>query len=518
MFGILTKCTTLRHIKQLQASLFTQGHGQAQFFSFRLLRFCTLRLSNIQYARLIFNHLNSPNVYLYSAMINAYASVYDHVSVFALYKSLVSKGSPRPNHFVYPSVLKASSELWDSYGTKMVHTQILKTGFGVNPVVQTSLVDCYTRFCSDVRSARHLFDEMTDRNVVSWTAMISGYARVGEMGNAILLFDAMPERDVPSWNAIIAGCTQNGLFPEAVVFLRRMVESCELQVRPNEVSFACALSACGHTGMLQLGKEIHGYVFRKGIGLSSHMLNAFIDMYGKCGCLKEARRVFDTTPDKSLTSWNSMINCCALHGQSESALDIFEEMVQVGDSVKPDEITFIGLLNACTHGGLVEKAYYYFDLMIEVYGIDPQIEHYGCMVDLLGKAGRFEEVMDFIKGMKVEADEVIWGALLNGSKIHGNTGLAELAIKKLIEMDPNNGGYISMLGNLYVELAKWDDACGVRKMLKDRNAQKIPGCSWIEVDCGLHQFHSADYSHPKSEEIYSTLESLFDVVQCQSRP
>ncbi|KAK9704895.1 hypothetical protein RND81_07G018200 [Saponaria officinalis] len=509
---ILNKCTTLHHLKQLQASLFTLGNSQAQFFTFRLVRFCTLRLSDIRYARRLFNHLNSPNVYLYSSMINAYGSVYDHISVVTLYKSLVCRGRPRPNHFIYPNVLKSSSELWDSYGTKMVHTQIMKTGFGVNPVVQTALVDCYARFCSDICSARQLFDEMSERNVVSWTAMISGYARLGEMGNAVLLFDAIPERDVPSWNAIIAGCTQNGLFSEAVVFLRRMVGLGEVQVRPNEVSFACALSACGHTGMLQLGKEIHGYIVRNGIGLDSYMLNALIDLYGKCGCLKEARRVFETTPDKSLTSWNSMINCCALHGQSEIALDIFDEMVQVGDSVKPDEITFIGLLNACTHGGLVEKGYYYFDLMVNVYGIDPQIEHYGCMVDLLGRAGRFNEVMDVIKEMKVETDEVIWGALLNGCKIHGNAGVAEVAIKKLIEIDPNNGGYISMLANLYVELGKWDEVRGVRAMLKERNAQKIPGCSWIEVDCRLHQFHSADYSHPNAEEIYRTLESLFDIV------
>ncbi|KAL9243011.1 hypothetical protein vseg_016953 [Gypsophila vaccaria] len=509
---LLTKCTTLRHLKQLQASLVTLGHSQAQFFAFRLVRFCTLRLFDVYYARRLFDHLNSPNVYLYSAMINAYSSGYDHGAVVSLYTTLVRCGRPRPNHFIYPNVLKSGSEVWGSYGPRMVHTQIMKTGFGVNPIVQTALVDCYTRFCSDVGSARRVFDEMSERNVVSWTAMISGYARLGEMGNAVVLFDAIPVRDVPSWNAIIAGCTQNGLFSEAVAFLRSMVSSGEVEVRPNEVSFACALSACGHTGMLQLGKEIHGYIVRNGLGLDLYMLNGLIDLYGKCGCLKEARRVFETTPGKSLTSWNSMINCCALHGQSESAVDIFEEMLQVGDSVKPDEITFIGLLNACTHGGLVEKGYYYYHLMINVYGINPQIEHYGCIVDVLARAGRFNEVMDVIKEMKVEPDEVIWGALLNGCKIHGNASVAELAIKKLIEIDPNNGGYISMLANLYVELGKWDEVCGVRAMLKARNVQKIPGCSWIEVDCGLHQFHSADYSHPKAEEIYNTLESLFDIV------
>ncbi|XP_021768854.1 pentatricopeptide repeat-containing protein At1g33350-like [Chenopodium quinoa] len=510
--AILEKCKTLNHLKQLQSSLITLGHAQAQFFVFRLIRFCTLHLSDLHYAHLIFDHVNSPNVYLYSAIINAYAAKSNHFAVLSLYKNMVDKGRPRPNHFVYPSALKSSSEVFDSYGLKMVHTQIVKTGFGSNSIVQTALVDSYTRFCSDFGTARQLFDEMSERNVVSWTAMISGYARLGEMGNAIILFDEMPERDVPSWNAIIAGCTQNGFFPEAISYLRRMLASCGMKLRPNEVTLACALSACGQTGMLQLGKETHGYICRKGVGGDSYISNALIDMYGKCGCLKEARLVFDTTPVKSLTSWNSMINCYALHGQSRSALDVFEEMMQTGNDVRPDEITFIGLLNACTHGGLVERGYYYFGLMTEVYGIEPQVEHYGCVVDLLGRAGRFEEVMDIISGMKVKADEVIWGSLLNGCKIHGNSHLAEFAIRKLIEIDPNNGGYMSMLANFYVGLAKWDEVRGVRKMLKEQDAQKIPGCSWIEVNCRIHQFHSADKTHPRAEEIYNILESLFDFI------
>ena len=444
-------------------------------------------------------------------MINAYASEFDHLSVLTLYRNMLHRGRPRPNHFIYPSVLRSSSELLDSSGTKMVHTQIFKTGVGTNPVVQTALVDSYSRFCSDVTTARQLFDEMSERNAVSWTAMIFGYARLGEMGNAVLLFEEMPEseRDVPAWNSVIAGCTQNGLFPEAISFLRRMLAEGDL---PNQVTFACAFSAFGHTGVVRLGKEIHGYIYRRGIGLGSYVSNALVDFYGKCGFLKQARCIFDYVRDKNLTLWNSMINCYALHGQSGSALDIFEEMVEADDKVKPDWITFIGLLNACTHGGLVERGYYYFGLMTRVYCVEPQIEHYGCIVDLLGRAGRFQEVMNIINGMKVEADEVIWGSLLNGCKIHGNVDLAEFAIKKLIQIDPNNGGYISMLANLYVELAKWDEVRGVRKMLKERNAQKIPGCSWIEVDWRLHHFHSADCTHPKADEIYSALESLFDLI------
>ncbi|EEF32773.1 pentatricopeptide repeat-containing protein, putative [Ricinus communis] len=382
--AILSKCNNLNHLKQLQSYLTVIGHSQTQFYSFKLVRFCILNLSNFNYARYIFNHLHSPNIYLFTALVTAYASNPDHhLSAFELYRDMVRRAHPKPNHFIFPHVLKSCQN------TKVVHSQIAKLGFSQYPVVQTALVDSYSRFMSDIGCARQVFDEMSERNVVSWTAMITGYTRVGEVGNAISIFDKMPERDVPSWNSIIAGCTQNGLFIEAICLFRKMI--LVAQSKPNQVTTVCALSACGHTGMLQLGK------------------------------------------------W---------------------------------------------------------------------IEHYGCLVDILGRAGRFEEALEVVREMKIEPDEVVWGSLLNGCKVHGNTDLAESAIKKLIEIDPKNGGYGIMLANLYGGLGKWDEVRKVRKMLKDHNAYKTPGCSWIEVDNEVCQFYSVDKTHPRSEEIYRILENL----------
>ncbi|KAF5953397.1 hypothetical protein HYC85_006253 [Camellia sinensis] len=207
-------------------------------------------------------------------------------------------------------------------------------------------------------------------------------------------------------------------------------------------------------------------------------------------------------------SWNSMINCFALHGEIGGAISVFEEMMLCKDDVKPDGVTFVGLLNACTHGGLVKEGRFYFDLMTRVYDIEPQIEHYGCLIDLLGRAGRFEEVMEVVRGMRMPPDEVVWGSLLNGCKIHGRIDLAEFAVKKLVEIDPNNGGYGAMLANIYVESGKWDEVRKVRKILKEQNAQKTPGCSWIEVDNQVRQFYSVDKTHPKTEEIYTILDCL----------
>lgn len=419
-----------------------------------------------------------------------------------------------PNEFVYPYVLKSCPEVVKHLGTELVHTQIVKSGFDKYPVVQTALLDSYARFGSDLGTARRLFDEMTDRNVVSWTAMVSGYARLGEMGIAMAMFEGMPdrERDVPSWNAVIAGCTQNGLFSEAVSLFRRMadvgVEGKGCGNRPNQVTVVCGLSACGNTGMLQLGRCIHGYIYRNRLNCDLFLLNSLVDMYGKCGSLKEARRVFDQTSKRSVTTWNSMINCFALHGQSGEAIGVFEEMVKCVIDVKPDAVTFVGLLNACTHGGLVEQGRYYYELMTRGYAIEPQIEHYGCLIDLLGRAGRFDEAMEVIRQMRMPPDVVVWGSLLNGCKIHGRIDLAEFAVRKLIKLDPNNGGYGVMLANVYVESGKWDEVRKLRKTLKEQNSHKTPGCSWIEVDNQVHQFCSVDTAHPRTEEIYTVLDCL----------
>ncbi|KAL2543344.1 Pentatricopeptide repeat-containing protein [Abeliophyllum distichum] len=247
---------------------------------------------------------------------------------------------------------------FDRYGTQMVHAQIVKSGFGQYSVVQTAVLDAYSRYGVDIVLARKIFDEMSDRNVVSWTAMISGYTRVGEVGNAVLLFEEMPEgiRDTSFWNSI-------------------MLEKC-----------------------------INAYIYRNEFGLNLFLVNSLIDMYGKCGSLKIAR-------------------------MSEGVIGVFEEMLLHGNEVKSDGVTFIGLLNACTHGGLVEQGRHYYEMMIQEYRIEPQIEHYGCMVDLPGRAGQFEEAMAVVKGTRIPPDDILWGSLLNGCKTHRCTDLAKLAYK-----------------------------------------------------------------------------------------
>ncbi|KAK7380184.1 hypothetical protein VNO78_32665 [Psophocarpus tetragonolobus] len=499
----LRKRSELKQLKQLQGYLTTLGHAHTHFYAFKLIRFCVLTLSNLSYARLIFDHLPSPNTHLFTAIITAYAAhPATHPSALSLFRHMLRSQPPRPNHFIFPHVLKSSHH---SFSVQSLHAQIVKSGFHHFPVVQTALVHSYSKLLGGMDNAKKVFDEMSHRNVVSFTAMVSGFARVGDVETAVRVFNEMPERDVPSWNALISGCTQNGAFTQGIELFRKMVWECN---RPNGVTVVCALSACGHTGMLQLGRWIHGYVYKNLFVFDSFVSNALVDMYGKCGSLGKAREVFEMNPEKGLTSWNSMINCFALHGQSDSAIAIFEQMVEGRDGVRPDEVTFIGLLNACTHGGLVEKGYSYFEMMVREYGIEPQIEHYGCLIDLLGRAGRFDEAMDVVKGMSMKPDEVVWGSLLNGCKVHGRTDLAEFAAKKLVEINPHNGGYGIMLASVYGELGKWDEVKNVWRTLKQQKSYKVPGCSWIEVDDQVHQFYSLDKSNTKTEELYGVLESI----------
>ncbi|KAJ0970408.1 hypothetical protein J5N97_023285 [Dioscorea zingiberensis] len=506
--SLLSKSSNLRHLKQIQGYLVAVGHAHTQFFAFKLARFAALALSDLAYARQVFDSLRSPNVYLYTAMITAYSSSPDPSSALRLFRTMLSRPRPRPNHFVYPHVLKSCSHSSHRAFMESVHSHILKSGFQDHGVVQTSLLDGYARF-SNVATARQLFDTLRDKNVVSWTALVSGYLRVGMVGNAVALFEEMPERDVPSWNAVIAGCNQNGLFSEAVGIFRKMLLS---DARPNQTTVTCVLSACGQLSMLRLGKWVHGYIIKNDInGQSPYVSNALIDMYGKCGSLREARWIFSTLLEKSLTTWNSMINCLALHGHNESAIAIFKEMEC--DGCEPDEVTFVGLLNACTHGGLVDEGLDYFESMSKDFRIEPQIEHYGCVIDLLVRAGRFEDAMGIVRDMRIEPDEVVWGSLLNGCRIYGDAKLAELAVRKLLELDPENADYGVMLANLYSERGKWEDVRKVRKLLKEGGGKKLPGCSWIEVDSEVHQFYSGDKHHPKFEDIYTVLEELFGLVE-----
>lgn len=363
-------------------------------------------------------------------------------------------------------------------------------------------MDVYARG-GDILSAKKLFDTMPEKNLVSSTAMLTCYAKHGQIAAARELFDEFREKDVVCWNVMIDGYTQHGFPNEALALFRRMLKT---KVRPNEVTAVAVLSACGQIGALESGRWIHSYIENLGIKLNVQVGTALIDMYSKCGSLEDARLIFDKVNDKDVIAWNSMIVGYAMHGFTIDAIRLFNEMLRIG--LKPTDITFIGILNACAHAGLVDEGWRFFNSMKDEHAIEPKVEHYGCMVNLLGRCGRVEEANKLIKNMKVEPDSVMWGTLLGACSLHGNIDLGEEIAEYLVSQNLANSGTYILLSNIYAAKGNWDGVAKVRTLMKDSGVQKEPGCSSIEVNNKVHEFLAGDLRHPKSKDIYMMLDKI----------
>lgn len=351
--------------------------------------------------------------------------------------------------------------------------------------------------------ARELFEAMTCKNVASWNTMITGYAQSGEITHARNLFDRMPQHDCISWAAIIAGYAQSGYSEDS---LRLFIEMKRYGERLNRSPFTSVLSTCANLASLELGKQLHGQLVKVGFEAGCFVGNALLVMYCKCGSVEEAYHAFEEIVDKDVISWNTMIAGYARHGFGKDALMLFKSMKTVG--IKPDDITMVGILSACSHTGLVEKGTEYFYSMNRDYGVIPNSKHYTCMVDLLGRAGRLDEAQNLMKNMPFEPDAATWGALLGACRLYGKTELAEKAAEVIFEMEPENAGMYVLLSNLYAASGRWGDVSKVRLKMRDRGVKKVTGYSWLEVQNKVHTFSVGDTLHPEKDRIYAYLEEL----------
>lgn len=366
------------------------------------------------------------------------------------------------------------------------------------------MVGAYARG-GDVFSAEKVFDEMSERSLVSVTAMLTCYAKHGRLCEARLLFEGMEadSRDVVCWNVMIDGYAQNGMPNECLLLFRKMLAE---KVRPDEITLLAVLSSCGQLGALESGRWIHSYVGNHKNGVEVRVGTALVDMYCKCGSLDDARKVFDNIVDRDVVAWNSMIMGYAIHGYSEEALRLFDEMCGMG--VKPSDVTFVAVLTACGHSGLVSKGWEIFNLMKNGYGMEPKIEHFGCMVNLLGRAGRLEEGYDLVRGMKTDPDSVLWGTLLWACRLHKNVSLGEEIAEFILSHNLASSGTYVLLSNIYAASGNWVGAAKVRSLMKGSGVEKEPGCSIIEVNNRTHEFIAGDLRHPKSQDIYLMLEEM----------
>eukprot|EP01018_Ginkgo_biloba_P000317 Gb_38242 [translate_table: standard] len=448
-----------------------------------------------------FQKMPERSVASWNAMIAGYEQNGHDEEALKLFRQMQLAGV-KPNSKTFASVISACAKLATLEHGMDIHEEIIRSGFQCEIFVMNALVDMYVK-CGSTEKARSVFDKMPQWNVISWTAMISGYAQNGHVDEAMKLFEKMPRRDQVSWTALIAGFAQNGHYMEALNFFRQMQLA---GVKPDMKTFTSVLPACANLAALEQGMEIHEQITTSGIQADDFVLNALVDMYAKCGSIEKARDLFDNMHRRDIVSWTAMIAGYAMHGYGKEALEIFEQMQHSG--TKPNRITLVCVLQACCHAGLVDKGLQYFDSIIRDYHIIPAMEHYGCMVDLLGRAGCLEEAQTFINKMPIKADATVWICLLGACRIHNNVELGEYAAKHIFELDPKNTAPYVLLSNIYAAAGRWDAIEKVRKMMKDRRVKKTPGCSWIEVNKQVHAFLAGDRSHPQMQKIYSKLEKL----------
>ncbi|XP_020590055.1 pentatricopeptide repeat-containing protein At3g29230-like [Phalaenopsis equestris] len=367
-----------------------------------------------------------------------------------------------------------------------------------NIVSWNRLLDGYVKV-GDMDTALDLFQRIPDKNVVSWSTIVLGYCKKGDMETAKMLFDKMGLRNLVTWTIMISGYAEKGLAVEASTLLNKMEEA-GFELDPSAT--ISILAACAESGLLGLGKRIHASVKR----FTTQISNALIDMYSKCGDSDEAWIIFEETIVKDLMSWNSMIHGLAMHGHGERALDLFARME--GEDFMPDGITFIGVLCACTHMGLVNEARRYFSAMQKDYGITPKIEHYGCLIDLLARRGVLMEAYNLAKMMPFEPNVVIWGSILNACRVHDNVGLAEKVVDELMKLKLSDEGNFAIISNIYASAAKWDGMAKARLKMRDDLGQKRAGSSWLELDDVVHEFTVGDRMHPQADRILRMVSRL----------
>lgn len=434
------------------------------------------------YSSQLFDGICSKTSQLWNSMISGFINCGQPDEAFCIFRRMVSD-----QHVIQFGIISKvsltlllSERSLSSLAGLEMHACAYRTGWESDTSVNNALIAMYARR-GDIELAQRVFERITEKDVISWNTMVSCYARSCDFDRAFNLFHQM----------------------------------CSEDMKPDDFTFSAILNGCGHSAALQQGMCIHGYLVKSGFSKDYYCVvqNALMDMYGKCGCIEEAELVFDEMTYRDDISWNTIISCYSVNAHPNEAFAHFHEMQEHG--WKPNRITFIALLSACSRAGLVDEGLRCFETMSSKHGVDPDVEHYACIVDSLGRAGQLEKAFQIIEAMPIEPDHCIWGALLSGCRIHGDVRLAELVARHLIELEPQHGGYRVLLSNIYADAQRWDDVRQVRAAMKVDGVNKCPGCSWIDVGGLFHKFFTADKSHIECTRIYFTLDGLTEHLKVE---
>ncbi|OMO76147.1 hypothetical protein CCACVL1_15849 [Corchorus capsularis] len=523
----------------------------------------------VENASKLFDELSDRDVISWNSMISGYVANGLAEKGMEVFKEMLCLGIDVDLATVV-SVLVGCANLGTLSFGKVVHGLSIKASFEGKLRFDNTLLDMYSK-CGDMDGAFRVFEKMGERSVVSWTSMIAGYTRSGQSDGAIRwlrqmeregvkldavaitsilhacarngslengkdvhdyikangmdsnlfvcnalmdmyakcgsmedansVFSQMTVKDVISWNTMIGGYSKNCLPNEALELFAAMIE----EPKPDSRTMACILPACASLAALERGKEIHGHILRNGYS-DQHVANALVDLYVKCGVLSLACLLFDMISSKDFVSWTVMIAGYGMHGFGKEAIATFNEMRNAG--IEPDEVSFISILYACSHSGLIEEGERFFNIMRYDCNIEPKLEHYACMVDLLSRTGNLSKAYKFIERMPIEPDATIWGSLLCGCRTYLDVELAEKVAERVFELEPENTGYYVLLANIYAEAEKWEEVKKLREKIGRRGLRKNPGCSWIETKGKVNVFVAGDNSHPQTKNIESILKKL----------
>ncbi|XP_021824777.1 putative pentatricopeptide repeat-containing protein At1g56570 [Prunus avium] len=407
----------------------------------------------------------------WNAMISGYSQCGHSQKSMELFVKMCLKNI-QPDIYTYCSVFNAIAELKCLQFGKQIHGMVLKSGIEMKVTsVSNAIADAYAK-CGLLEDVQKVFDRIEERDLVSWTTLVTAYSQGSEWEDALTIFSKLREEGF----------------------------------MPNQFTFSSVLVACASLCLLEYGQQVHGLLCKAGLDTEKCIESALIDMYAKCGNIAEAQEVFERISEPDTISWTAIISGYAQHGLVEDALELFKRMEQMG--VKANDVTLLCVLFACSHRGMVEEGLYHFHVMEKLYGVVPKMEHYACIVDLLGRVGRLNDAVEFIKRMPIEPNEMVWQTLLGACRVHENVELGEIVAEKILSVRPEYSATYVLLSNTYMGTGSYKDGISLRDVMKDRGVKKEPGCSWISVKGRIHKFYAGDRQHPEKHEIYAKLEEL----------
>ncbi|MCD7449459.1 hypothetical protein HAX54_052421 [Datura stramonium] len=500
-----TREVSLKLGKSLHAHICKFGFELNEFVQHALIHvYCMC--GQVDMARGVFDLSAKSDILIWNAMISGYNKSKRFGESRKLFYAIEEK-QLQPTSVTLVSVISALSQLKDLDTGNRVHQYVKDYKVHSNLVLDNALIDLYAG-SGKMDVALGLFQSMKHKDVISWTTIVKGFVNIGQVDAARKYFDQMPERDNISWTAMIDGYVKENRFKDVLMLFREMQAA---KIRPDEFTMVSILTTCAHLGALELGEWIKAYIDKHKIKVDIHLGNAVIDMYFKCGNVEKALMMFSQMPCRDKFTWTAIIIGLATNGHEREALDMFFEMLRASET--PDDVTYIGVLSACTHMGLVDEGKRFFASMTSQHRIQPNVIHYGCMVDLLGRAGRLEEAYEVIKNMPMKPSSIVWGALLGACRVHKDVQMAEIAAQQILQLDPGNGAVYVLLCNIYAACKKWENLHETRRIMTDRRIKKTPGCSLIEMHGIVHEFVAGDQSHPQSKSIYSKLAELIEELK-----